>query len=66
MKYNFGNNDWASYYGTDYCIERGTVSESSEYVNMPEIKKGLTLNDIQAIYEHPLFESVNGSKECVS
>ena len=66
MKYNFGNNDWASYYGTDYCIERGTVPESSEYVNMPEIKKGLTLNDIQAIYEHPLFESVNGSKECVS
>ena len=66
LKYNYGNNDWKSYYRTDYCIERGTVPESSEYVNMPEIKKGLTHNDIQAIYDYPLFKSVYGSKECIS
>lgn len=66
LKYEFGNNDWDAYYKTDYYIRRSGYPDSSPYVNMPEIEKGITLNDIQAVYDYPLFENAYGYKTCKS
>ncbi len=66
LKYEFGNSDWDAYYQTDYYIRRSGWSDSSNYVNMPEIEKGITLNEIQDIYDYPLFEKAYGYKQCIS
>lgn len=66
LKYEFGNSDWDAYYRTDYYISRSAYTDSSPYVNMPEIENGITLNDIQAVYDYPLFEKVYGYKQCIS
>ena len=66
LKYEFGSNDWRSYYQTDYYISRTGAPQASDFVNMPDIDKGITLNDIQEIYDYPLFENVRGYKKCIS
>lgn len=66
LKYEFGNSDWEAYYKTDYYIRRSAYPDTSPYVNMPEIDKGITLNEIQEIYDYPLFEKAYGYKTCIS
>ncbi len=60
------NGGWYSYNSADYVVRRSQYPESSYYVNMPEIEKGIMQNDIQSILDYPLFDSVYGSKKCIS
>ncbi len=50
----------------DYIIVRQSYPGVSNYINMFTLDKGLTANDIQDIYDYPLFESAYGYKTAKS
>lgn len=49
-----------------YSIRREIYPDTAYYVNMPYVDKGITLNDVQAILDYPLFDSVSGHQSCIS
>lgn len=66
LKAEFQDSEWYSYNTSDYVVRRNGYPDRSGYVNMPEIDKGITLNEVQAVNDYPVFKSVYGYKECKS
>ncbi len=66
LKAEFQDSEWYSYNTSDYVVRRSSYPDRSGYVNMPEIDKGITLNEVQAVNDYPVFNSVYGYKECKS
>lgn len=56
-------NRWAQWNQVDYAVRRSSYPQASGYVNMPNIEKLITANEIAQVLEYPLFNEVQGKKE---
>ena len=59
-------NLWAQWNSNDYVVRRSGYATTSVYVNMPNVEKGITANEIAQVLEYPLFTDVSGSKQSIS
>lgn len=55
-------NRWAQWNQVDYAIRRSGYAMVSGYVNMPNVEKAISNNEIAQVLEYPLFNEVQGKK----
>lgn len=66
LKAELIDTSWYTYYTGDYVVRRSTYADTSHFLNMPNIDKKISLNNISDILAYPEFKSVYGYKEAAS
>lgn len=64
LKADIKSGGWDTFNTGDYKIYRLDQPNVTDKVNFPNIKKAISMNDVQDVLSFPLFDSTYGSKEC--